>query len=122
MTAVRFTDGSKHYQAMQLTGRPGEIYSVINWMVEYGLPRLVDPEVDPDKPFKRSRMVDEQGRKHTPGVYIDPKKGVLVIRTRYKSVYEADYGDWIFRDIVNNHFFVVKSIAIDEGRYTIWTD
>lgn len=114
-----FTDkkGIGRWEGYKIDPTPQAVQSIMDWIVLFGLPRLVDPS--PSKPFDRTRMVDSSGRRYGPGVYIDPAKGVLVLRTRYKHVFEADYNDWIFRDIINDHFFVVKQASIDNGTYVV---
>ena len=102
-----FLKGSNPYEGRKLVGSPADIESIVDWIVQYGLPRLVDPTPDVE-PFLGFRMVDAQGARFTPGVYINPQWGTLVIRNRFKRVLYADYGDWIMRDLVGGNFSVYK--------------
>lgn len=111
-----FLRGANPYEGRKLVGRPDNIQSIVDWIVQYGLPRLVDPTPDVE-PFLGFRMVDAQGNRFTPGVYINPKMGCLVIRNRYKRVLYADYGDWLMRDLVSSNITVVKQ-PIFERLYT----
>ena len=104
------------YEGRRLQGDPDDYQMVMNWIEQYGLPRLIDPTPTVE-PFTGFRMQDSRGYKFTPGFYINPDKGVLVIRNRYKQVLHADHGDWIFRDTVNNNFFVVKDQMINQLYY-----
>ena len=101
------------YEGRQLIGEPDNIQDIMDWIVTYGLPRLIDPTPHVE-PFNPARMIDSRGLRHQPGIYINPNKGVLVIRNRYKQVLHGDYGDWVFRDLVNSNFFVVKTPVIGQ--------
>lgn len=99
------------FEGRKLVGSPDNIQEIVDWIVSYGLPRLVDPT--PEEPFLGFRMVNSEGKRFTPGVYINPVHGCLVIRNRYKRVLYADYGDWLMRDLVSSNITVVKQPAFE---------
>lgn len=107
---TQFMMRSQPFEGYQLVGDPSNIEMVMNWIVSYGLPKLIDP--NPDLPFSGVRMVNSKGERFTPGIYIDPNKGTLIIRNMYRAVLEADYGDWVMRDVVNSNFIVAKTPTV----------
>lgn len=107
-----YLKGTIPYEGRKLTGSPEEIESILDWIALTGLPRLVDPTPEVE-PFMGFRMVDSRGVRFTPGFYINPDKGCLVIRNRYKRVLYADYGDWLMRDLVSSNINVVKQPAFE---------
>lgn len=95
------------YEAIRLVGTPEQILVIETWIEAWGLPRLLDPNPEVE-PFDRARMENAKGERHTPGFYVDPDRGVLVIRNHARQALDADYGDWIARDTTDNSFTVVK--------------
>jgi hypothetical protein len=44
-------------------------------------------------------------------MYVAPRMGALVVRTRGRLVLHADYGDWILLNPYTNDFEVVKAVT-----------
>lgn len=107
-----FLNREGQFEAVRLVGTPEQVSVVYTWMEAWDLPRLVDPA--PHKPFNRGRMVNDKGETHTPGFYVDPLMGVVIVRNKSKQVLEADYGDWIVRNTDTHDFLVVKDIIFKE--------
>lgn len=91
--------------ANQLSGTATETMEVCNWIAD-DLPWLVGDATDPEN------LRDADGRRHTPGIYLDPKWGELVIRVPGKDSLRAAYGDWVIKH-ADGHWSVGKRINFD---------
>lgn len=106
---ITYRRKASEYEVRRLQGTPVEYQSILDWIASYGLERLQYKRVVEDDEYPdRAHWVDSTGATHTPGVYIDQKRGVLVIRNKNRQRLDADYGDYIMRDTVTNHFLVMK--------------
>lgn len=87
-------------KAVQFTGKPGELHSIMGWMEKNGYDHLIGNAADPDD----NSWPDK-------GIYIDPATGLLMIRTLEGDV-RVSIGDWIIQGVEGEFYPCKDSIFV----------